>query len=83
MVSGRPTKSSKSGPGDPDNVNERFEKDLNKETNASRQASQTQEIWPGGPEVVNDRFGKELNKEIDGLSQAGQIQEIGHFFIGT
>ena len=40
MVSGRLATSRKSGPGDPENINDRFERNLSGERSGFRQASQ-------------------------------------------
>ena len=60
MVSGRLARSRKSGPGGPEVVNEKFDKELKREMDGRKSG-------PGGPEVVNERIDKELNREMYGF----------------
>ena len=60
MVSGRLARSRKSGPGGPEVVNEKFDKELKREIDGRI-------YGPVGPEVVNEKSDKELNREMDGF----------------
>ena len=68
MVSGRPARSRKSGPGSPEVVNDQFliRNSIEKWMGSGRLA-RSRKSDTGGPEVVNDRFDKELNREMHGF----------------
>ena len=50
MVSGRLARSRRSGPGGPEGVHEKFDKELNREMDGVR----SRKSDPGGPEVVKE-----------------------------
>ena len=63
MVSGRLARSRKSGPGGPEGVHERFDKELNREMDGAR----ARKSGPGGSEAANEKNDKELKREMDGF----------------
>ena len=76
MISDRLARSRKSGPGSPELLNEKFDKELNREMNGFRQAARSRKSVPGCPKVVNKKFDKEVPREMDAFREASQIQEI-------
>ena len=68
MVSGRPARSRKSGPGSPEVVNDQFfiRNSIEKWMGSGRLA-RSRKSGQGGPEVVNEKFDKTLNREVAGV----------------
>ena len=64
MVAGRLARSKKSGPGGPEGVHERSDKEFNREMDV---ASRARKSGLGSPEVGNEKFDKEWNREMDGF----------------
>ena len=61
MVSGRLASSKKSGPGVPEGVHEKFDKERNRQMDGVR----SRKSGNGRPEVANEKFDKEFNREMD------------------